>query len=176
MSMATQGQIEESRKAFVRGIKKCAADICNRYIDPPNTTDFAILFLPFESLYAEVLRTPGLFESIRTECKINIAGPTTLAAFLSSLQMGFRTLAIEKRSGEVWHLLSAVKTEFGNFSGLLQKAQNNIQTGLNQLEDLAGKRTRAIEKRLKGVETISNEQTQQMLSGLATGDTADEDE
>ena len=170
------GQIEESRKAFVRGIKKCAADICNRYIDPPNTTDFAILFLPFESLYAEVLRTPGLFESIRTECKINIAGPTTLAAFLSSLQMGFRTLAIEKRSGEVWHLLSAVKTEFGNFSGLLQKAQNNIQTGLNQLEDLAGKRTRAIEKRLKGVETISNEQTQQMLSGLATGDTADEDE
>ena len=99
-----------------------------------------------------------------------------MAAFLSSLQMGFRTLAIEKRSGEVWHLLSAVKTEFGNFSGLLQKAQNNIQTGLNQLEDLAGKRTRAIEKRLKGVETISNEQTQQMLPRLATGDTADEDE
>lgn len=149
-------QIEESRKAFVRGIKKCAADIGNRYIDPPNTTDFAILFLPFESLYAEVLRTPGLFESIRTECKINIAGPTTLSAFLSSLQMGFRTLAIEKRSGEVWQLLSAVKTEFGNFSGLLQKAQNNIQTGLNQLEDVVGVRTRAIEKRLRGVETLSD--------------------
>jgi DNA recombination protein RmuC len=87
----------------------------------PTLTDFAILFLPFESLYAEVLRTPGLFESIRTECKINVAGPTTLSAFLSSLQMGFRTLAIEKRSSEVWQLLSAVKTEFGNFSGMLQK-------------------------------------------------------
>ena len=156
-------QIEESRKAFVRGIKKCAADICNRYIDPPNTTDFAILFLPFESLYAEVLRTPGLFESIRTECKINIAGPTTLSAFLSSLQMGFRTLAIEKRSGEVWQLLSAVKTEFGNFSGLLQKAQNNIQTGLNQLEDVVGVRTRAIEKRLKGVETVSDGEVRNIL-------------
>lgn len=170
------GQIEESRKSFVRGIKKCALDICSRYIDPPNTTDFAILFLPFESLYAEVLRTPGLFESIRTECKINIAGPTTLAAFLSSLQMGFRTLAIEKRSGEVWQLLSAVKTEFGNFSGLLQKAQNNIQTGLNQLEDLAGKRTRAIEKRLKGVETISNEQVQQILPELTNDDTEREED
>ncbi len=124
-------QIEEHRKAFVRGIKKCAADICSRYIDAPNTTDFAILFLPFESLYAEVLRTPGLFESIRTECKINITGPTTLSAFLSSLQMGFCILAIEKCSSEVWNILSAVKTEFGNFSGLLQKAQNNIQTGLN---------------------------------------------
>lgn len=156
-------QIEESRKAFVRGIKKCAADICNRYIDPPNTTDFAILFLPFESLYAEVLRTPGLFESIRTECKINIAGPTTLSAFLSSLQMGFRTLAIEKRSGEVWQLLSAVKTEFGNFSGLLDKAQKNIQTGLNQLEDVVGKRTRAIEKRLKGVDTLSTEEASKIL-------------
>ncbi len=122
--------IEEKRKAFARGIKKCATDICSKYIDPPNTTDFAILFLPFESLYAEVLRTPGLFESIRTECKINIAGPTTLSAFLSSLQMGFRTLAIEKRSSEVWQLLSAVKTEFGTFSGMLDKAQKNIQTGL----------------------------------------------
>ncbi len=102
-------QIEECRKTFARGIKKSAAEICNKYIDPPNTTDFAILFLPFESLYAEVLRTPGLFETIQRECKINIAGPTTLSAFLSSLQMGFRTLAIEKRSSEVWQLLGAVK-------------------------------------------------------------------
>ncbi len=167
-------QIEESRKAFVRGIKKCAADICSRYIDPPNTTDFAILFLPFESLYAEVLRTPGLFESIRTECKINIAGPTTLSAFLSSLQMGFRTLAIEKRSGEVWQLLSAVKTEFGNFSTLLQKAQSNIQTGLNQLEDVVGVRTRAIEKRLKGVDTLPEAEVQKKLPEL-NGDVSDEE-
>lgn len=163
-------QIEESRKAFVRGIKKCAADICSRYIDAPNTTDFAILFLPFESLYAEVLRTPGLFESIRTECKINIAGPTTLSAFLSSLQMGFRTLTIEKRSSEVYEILKGVKTEFGNFSGLLQKAQNNIQTGLNQLDDLAGKRTRAIEKRLKNVELISSEELKAILPELLDGE------
>lgn len=163
-------QIDERRRAFVRGIKKCASDICSHYIDPPNTTDFAILFLPFESLYAEVLRTPGLFESIRTECKINIAGPTTLSAFLSSLQMGFRTLAIEKRSSEVWQLLSAVKTEFGNFSGMLDKAQNSIQTGLNQLEDVVGVRTRALQKRLKDVDTISDEQLKTILPELTNGE------
>lgn len=168
--------IEESRKAFIRGIKKCATDICTRYIDPPNTTDFAILFLPFESLYAEVLRTPGLFENIRTECKINIAGPTTLSAFLSSLQMGFRTLAIEKRSGEVWQLLSAVKTEFGNFSGLLEKAQKNIQTGLDQLENVAGVRTRAIQKRLKGVDTVSDEQLRDILPELTNEEFIDDEE
>src|ERR1019366_2523506 len=160
-------QIDERRKAFIRGIKKCAADIGNRYIDPPNTTDFAILFLPFESLYAEVLRTPGLFESLRTESKINITGPTTLSAFLSSLQMGFRTLAIEKRSSEVWQLLSAVKTEFGNFSGMLDKAQNNIQTGLNQLEDVVGKRTRALQKRLKDVDTVSDGELKMILPELS---------
>jgi DNA recombination protein RmuC len=169
-------QIEESRKAFVRGIKKCAADICSRYIDAPNTTDFAILFLPFESLYAEVLRTPGLFESIRTECKINIAGPTTLSAFLSSLQMGFRTLAIEKRSSEVWNILGAVKTEFGNFSGLLDKAQRNIQTGLDQLENVVGVRTRAIEKKLKNVEVISNEEVKNILPELLNGEMVSDEE
>ncbi len=169
-------QIEEHRKAFVRGIKKSAADICSRYIDAPNTTDFAILFLPFESLYAEVLRTPGLFESIRTECKINIAGPTTLSAFLSSLQMGFRTLAIEKRSSEVWNILSAVKTEFGNFSGMLDKAQKNIQTGLDQLENVAGIRTRAIEKKLKNVDLISNEEVRTILPELLNGELLNDEE
>lgn len=167
--------IEESRKAFIRGIKKCAADICNKYIDAPNTTDFAILFLPFESLYAEVLRTPGLFENIRTEYKINIAGPTTLSAFLSSLQMGFRTLAIEKRSGEVWQLLGAVKTEFGNFAGMLDKAQKNIQTGLDQLENVAGVRTRAIQKRLRGVDTLPDTEVQKILPELMNGETSDEE-
>jgi DNA recombination protein RmuC len=169
-------QIEERRRAFVRGIKKCAGDICHRYIDPPNTTDFAILFLPFESLYAEVLRTPGLFESIRTECKINIAGPTTLSAFLSSLQMGFRTLAIEKRSGEVWQLLSAVKTEFNNFSGLLDKAQKNIQSGLDQLENVVGVRTRAIQKRLKGVDTLTQEQVKGILPEVVNGELFPDDD
>jgi DNA recombination protein RmuC len=149
----TADVIEERRKAFVKGIKKCAMDICGKYIDPPNTTDFAILFLPFESLYAEVLRTPGLFETIQKECKINIAGPTTLSAFLSSLQMGFRTLAIEKRSGEVWELLGAVKTEFGLFGNILEKTQKKLQEASNVM-DSARQRTRVIERKLKDVEAL----------------------
>lgn len=155
--------VEEYRRTFIKSIRSYAQDICNKYIDAPNTTDFAILFLPFESLYAEVLRTPGLMENIQRECRITIVGPTILSALLNSLQMGFRTLAIEKRSGEVWQLLSAVKTEFGNFSGLLDKAQKNIQTGLDQLENVVGVRTRAIQKRLKNVELLSNEEVQNIL-------------
>ncbi|HVX28584.1 MAG TPA: DNA recombination protein RmuC [Parafilimonas sp.] len=158
--------IEEHRRSFAKGIRNCAQDICGKYIDAPNTTDFAILFLPFESLYAEVLRTPGLFESIQRECRIIITGPTTLSALLNSLQMGFRTLAIEKRSGEVWQLLSAVKTEFGNFSGLLDKASKNIQTGLDQLENVVGVRTRAIQKRLKGVEVMTDEDANKILPAI----------
>jgi len=154
----TVDQIEECRRNFVRGIKKCAADICGKYIDPPNTTDFAILFLPFESLYAEVLRTPGLFESIQRECKINIAGPTTLSAFLSSLQMGFRTLAIEKRSSEVWHLLGAVKTQFGHFGDILEKTQKKLQEASNTIER-AGVRSRTIEHKLKGVQGLPQAQS-----------------
>ncbi len=169
--------IEEHRRTFSKGIRNCAQDICSKYIDAPNTTDFAILFLPFESLYAEVLRTPGLFESMQRECRVIITGPTTLSALLNSLQMGFRTLAIEKRSGEVWQLLSAVKTEFGNFSGLLDKAQKNIQTGLDQLENVVGVRTRAIQKRLKNVEVLSNEDAQNILPTISDellNDTEDE--
>lgn len=146
-------QIEESRKSFVRSIKKSAMEICTRYLDPPATTDFAILFLPFESLYAEVLRTPGLFESIQRECRINVAGPTTLSAFLSSLQMGFRTLAIEKRSSEVWQLLGAVKTQFGHFGNILEKTQKKLQEANNVVEE-ATKRSRVIEQKLKSVEEL----------------------
>ncbi|MFN2458517.1 MAG: DNA recombination protein RmuC, partial [Chitinophagaceae bacterium] len=151
-------QIEERRKIFVRGIRKCANDICGKYIDPPNTTDFAILFLPFESLYAEVLRTPGLFETIKRECSIVISGPTTLQAFLSSLQMGFRTLAIQKRSSEVWNLLAAVKTEFGNFGEILDKTQKKLQEASNVI-DQAGVRSRAIERKLKDVQELPENAT-----------------
>lgn len=168
--------IEEYRRTFIKSIRSYAQDICNKYIDAPNTTDFAILFLPFESLYAEVLRTPGLMENIQRECRITIVGPTILSALLNSLQMGFRTLAIEKRSGEVWQLLSAVKTEFGNFNTLLSKAQSNIQTGLNQLEDLAGKRTRAIERKLKDVQVLSNEEVQNTLPTISDERLNDEEE
>lgn len=149
--------IEKRRADFVKGIKKCAIDIGSKYIDPPNTTDFAILFLPFESLYAEVLRTPGLFEGIQRECKIIITGPTTLSALLSSLQMGFRTLAIEKRSSEVWQLLGAVKTEFGNFGGILEKTQKKLQEASNVIEQ-AGVRSRAIERKLKTVQELPKEE------------------
>jgi DNA recombination protein RmuC len=148
--------VEEYRKSFVKGMRKCAVDISSKYVDPPNTTDFAILFLPFESLYAEVLRTPGLFESIQREYKIIITGPTTLSALLNSLQMGFRTLAIEKRSGEVWQLLGAVKTEFGNFGGILEKTQKKLQEASNVIEK-AGARSRAIERKLRDVQELPKE-------------------
>jgi len=158
--------IEECRKAFVKGIKKSAGDICGKYIDPPNTTDFAILFLPFESLYAEVLRTPGLFETIQRECKINIAGPTTLSAFLSSLQMGFRTLAIEKRSSEVWQLLGAVKTEFGLFGGILEKTQKKLSEASSSIEQ-AGVRSRKIERQLKNVQELPKPEVLNLLDEVA---------
>ncbi len=157
--------IEEYRKNFVKGIKKCAAEISSKYVDPPNTTDFAILFLPFESLYAEVLRTPGLFESLQREYKIIITGPTTLSALLSSLQMGFRTLAIEKRSSEVWQLLSAVKTEFSEFGGILQKTQKKLQEASNVIEQ-ANVRTRAITRKLRDVHELPKDSTINLLEDV----------
>ncbi|MBE7173108.1 MAG: DNA recombination protein RmuC [Williamsia sp.] len=161
--MANMEKAEEHRQSFVRGIKKCAVDICSKYIDPPNTTDFAILFLPFESLYAEVLRVPGLFESIQRECKIIITGPTTLSAFLNSLQMGFRTLAIEKRSSEVWQLLGAIKTEFRNFGGILEKTQKKLQEASNVIEQ-AGVRSRVIERKLRNVQELPKDETLELLT------------
>lgn len=163
--LADPDLVDERRKNFIRGIKKCANDICGKYIDPPNTTDFAILFLPFESLYAEVLRSPGLFESIQREYKIIITGPTTLSALLSSLQMGFRTLAIEKRSSEVWQLLGAVKTEFGNFGGILEKTQKKLQEASNVI-DQASIRSRAIERKLKNVQELPKEEVAGLLGNI----------
>jgi DNA recombination protein RmuC len=160
---------EEYRKSFIKGIKKNAADIYTKYIDPPNTTDFAILFLPFESLYAEVLRTPGLFESIQRESRVIITGPTTLSAILNSLQMGFRTLAIEKRSSEVWQLLGAVKTEFGNFGSILEKTQKKLQEASNVIDE-AGRRSRSIERKLRDVQELPPEQANTLLGGQDTPD------
>ena len=138
-------------------IKKMAKDICDKYLDAPNTTNFGIMFLPFEGLFAEVVRKASLLEQIQREFNVVVTGPTTLAVILNSLQMGFRTLAIQKRSSEVWKILSAVKKEFNQFGGMLDKAQKNIQTGLNQLDDVVGVRTRAIQRQLKGVETLKDE-------------------
>lgn len=147
-------EIEVATKALETTIKKMAKDIRDKYIDPPNTTDFAILFLPFESIYAEVIRRSGLVDQLRDEFKITVAGPTTLVAILNSLQMGFRTLALQKRSSEVWKVLGSVKKEFENFGGMLEKAQKNIQTGMSQLDEVVGTRTRAIQRQLRGVDSL----------------------
>lgn len=143
----------DTKKILVKKIKDFAKGIRDKYIDPPNTTDFAILFLPFEGLYAEVLNNAGLFETIQREYKITITGPTTLSAFLSSLQMGFRTLAIEKRSSEVWEILGAVKTEFANYASVLEQVKKKLEQAADSV-DKAGVRTRAIEKKLKDVQAL----------------------
>lgn len=150
-------QIETAQKILENVIRKMAKDISNKYIDAPNTTNFGIMFLPFEGLFAEVVRNASLLEQLQRECNVVVTGPTTLAVILNSLQMGFRTLAIQKRSSEVWKILSAVKKEFGQFGGMLDKAQKNIQTGLNQLDDVVGKRTRAIQRQLKEVEILNDD-------------------
>ncbi len=155
--------VETAQKNMENTIKKMARDIQEKYIDPPNTTDFGIMFLPFEGIYAEVVRKASLLEELQRNYKIVVTGPTTLAAILNSLQMGFRTLAIQKRSSEVWKILGAVKKEFESFGGMLQKAQGNIQTGLNQLEDVVGVRSRAIERKLRNVETLNAAETNIIL-------------
>ncbi len=155
--------IETAQKNLENTIKRMAKDIHDKYIDPPNTTDFGIMFLPFEGIYAEVVRKASLLEDLQRNYKIIVTGPTTLAAILNSLQMGFKTLAIQKRSGEVWKVLGAVKKEFENFGGLMQKAQGNIQTGLNQLDDVIGKRSRAIQRTLKNIETATQGDTNLIL-------------
>ena len=155
-------RIEEIRKSFIRGIKKNAQDIKEKYIDPPNTTEYGIMFLPFESLYAEVLRIPGLFEQIQKDYKITITGPTTLSALLNSLQMGFRTLAIEKRSSEVWDLLGAVKTEFGKFGDVLAKTKKKLQEATNVIEG-SEVRSRAIERKLRKVQELPAPKAEQIL-------------
>lgn len=145
--------IAAAQAALDARIKGCAKDIHDKYIDPPNTTDFAIMFLPFEGLYAEVVRK-GLVETLQTQYKVNIAGPTTFSALINSLQMGFRTLAIQKRSGEVWNVLGAVKTEFNTFSEVLAMAQKRIEQTGAELDRLVGVRTRKINSKLRQVTTL----------------------
>jgi DNA recombination protein RmuC len=155
--------IETSSRQLEITIKKMAKDIHDN-VDPPFTTDFAIMFLPFENIYAEVIRRTALVEMLQKDWKIVVTGPTTLGAILNSLQMGFRTLAIQKRTSEVWNVLGAVKTEFGKFGGLLEKVQKNLQNAGDQLEEVMGKRTRAIERKLRQVEALPAEDSQRMLS------------
>ena len=143
-------------------IKGCAKDIRDKYIDPPNTTDFGIMFLPFEGLYAEVIRL-GLVEVLQRQYKVNIAGPTTFAALLNCLQMGFRTLAIQKRSSEVWSVLGAVKTEFATFEDVLAAAQKRIEQTGAELDKLVGVRTRKINSKLRSVSVLPAEESARLL-------------
>jgi DNA recombination protein RmuC len=159
-------QIEVAQKNLETTIKKMARDIHDKYIDPPATTDFGIMFLPFEGIYAEVVRKAALLEELQRTYKIIVTGPTTLAAILNSLQMGFKTLAIQKRSGEVWKVLGAVKKEFETFGGLLDKAHKNITTAGDTIESLMGTRTRAIQRTLKGVESISTADAKLILPDI----------
>lgn len=158
-------ELEVIARQFEQSIKRNARIIKDKYVHPPYTTDFAIMFVPTEGLYAEILRRRGLFESLQREYKITVVGPTNLVAFLSSLQMGFRTLAIEKRSSEVWELLSAVKTEFGNFGVILEKTKKKLQEATNVIER-AGVRTRVIERKLKNVQELPVEQSIKLLGDL----------
>jgi DNA recombination protein RmuC len=168
--------IDKEQKNLEMAIKSMAKDISDKYIDPPFTTDFAIMFLPFEGIYAEVVRKAALLEEIQQKYKVLITGPTTFAAILNSLQMGFRTLAIEKRSSEVWNILGAVKREFDTFGGLLQKAQKNIQGGLDDIDKLVGTRTKVIQRKLRGVEALDAATTKLLLDGDTKSPESSEDD
>jgi DNA recombination protein RmuC len=163
--VANLAAISEANKSIETRIKSEAKKIAEKYIDPPNTTDFAIMFLPIEGLYAEVLRRPGLSEFLQREYRIVVSGPTTLAALLNSLQMGFRTLAIEKRSSDVWKILGAVKTEFGKFGEVLEKTQKKLQEASNTIDD-AAKSSRKIERQLKEVQALPTGEQIKLIEDL----------
>jgi len=169
------GGMEAAARQLDARIRASAKEICQKYLNPPQTTDFAIMFLPTEGLYAEVVRRAGLVEVIQRECRVVVAGPITLWAILNSLQMGFRTLAIQQRSGEVWEVLGAVKTEFGKFGGVLEKVQKKLQAASQDMEQ-AGVRTRAIERRLREVQELPPADAGRLLPiALAVSDAAPDD-
>jgi len=163
--------VETAMKTLETQLKRCAKDICEKYINPPKTTDFALLFLPSEGLYAEAIRRVGLVQNVQRDCRVTFVGPTTLAALLNSLQMGFRTLAIQKRSSEVWNLLAAVKTEFGKFGDALSAVKEKIDQASRKMEDV-DVRSRVITKKLRDVEELPSN-PQPMLKDLLPGENDD---
>lgn len=161
--LGDKGSIDACRMELIKAVKKSALEIQSKYIHPPSTTDFAILFLPVESLYAEILREPGLAQQIQHDFKVIVTGPTTLSAILNSLQMGFRTLAIQKRSSEVWQILGAIKTEFGKFGDLLEKTQRKLSEANTELDKLIGVRTRVIQRKLKEIQELPEAESNELL-------------
>ncbi len=158
--------IDAAQRALSQSVKKFARDIRDKYLEPPHTTDFGIMFLPTEGLFAEIVRQPDLIAQLQREFKIIVTGPTTLAAILNSLQMGFRTLALQKRSSEVWEILGAVKTEFQRFGDVLGKAQKKISEANNEIDKLVGTRTRMMLSKLRGVTELPEEQAQRLLGAM----------
>jgi DNA recombination protein RmuC len=161
--------IDAAEKALTATIEKFAKDISEKYVEAPHTTDFGVMFLPIESLYAEVLRHPGVFETLQRKYRITVTGPTTMSALLNSLQMGFRTLAVTKRSSEVWKILEAVKTEFGKFSDQLDKVDKQLSTAKKSLEDLRSTRTNVMQRRLKDVGTLDARESESLLEITSSG-------
>jgi DNA recombination protein RmuC len=166
--------VEAAQKVLLKTIETFAKDISEKYIDPPHTTDFGIMFLPVESLYAEVLRHPGLFETLQRKYRITVTGPTTLSALLNSLQMGFRTLAVQKRSSEVWKTLEAVKTEFNKFSDQLKKVDDQLGKASKSLYDLRNTRTNVMSKKLKDIATIDKIEASDILELTSEEDAMEE--
>ena len=165
---------EQAMKNLEAQLRKSAKEICTKYINPPQTTNFALMFLPTEGLYAEAIRRLGLVEQVQRECNVIFAGPTTLAALLNSLQMGFRTLAIQKSSSEVWSLLATVRSEFGKFGGLLEGVKKKLEQASNQIDDVVRK-SRTIEKRLNRVEELPSH-PEPLLPDLLPGDEIEDEE
>jgi DNA recombination protein RmuC len=162
-------KVGAAQKFLLKTVELFAKDISTKYLDPPNTTDFAIMFLPVESLYAEILRHPGLFERLQRKYRITVTGPTTLSALLNSLQMGFRTLAVQKRSSEVWRILEAVKTEFNRFSSQLDQVDKQLNTASRSLNDLRNTRTNVMTRKLRDVGTLDGGDAKNILE-LKNGD------
>ena len=150
---ADKAEIETQRKALRTDIRNMAKDIKEKYIEPPYTTDFALMFVPFEGLFAEILQIPGLFQEIQTEFKVTIAGPTSTTAFLNSLQMGFHTLAIQKQTSAIWELLGSIKSEFGKFGDVLAATKKKLESGISEIEK-AETRSRVIERQLKKMDKL----------------------
>lgn len=159
-------EVKRAQESFAKTVKKSAADIREKYIYPPNTTAFGLMFVPSEGIYAEILRIPGLFEKLQSDYQISVVGPSNLVAFLNSLQMGFKTLAIEKRSNEVWKILGAVKTEFGKFGDQVDVTRRSLQSVVNHIEKI-GTRSRAIERSLRDVQALPGEGSEELLPAAA---------
>lgn len=175
VELHSREEVLKAEKQFDTIVRKSAQTISEKYIDPPVTTNFALMFVPTEGLYAQILTRTGLFEALQRDFNITVVGPSNLVAFLSSLQMGFRTLAVQKRSNEVWQILGAVKKEFGNFEKVLRKAQNQLSQASSNIDNLVGTRTRQIQRKLKGIQELPGSATRNML-GLNEGDLQEEED